>query len=228
MATTDLIRNPTGTNYRKFNKRNLGLSDTPDSPERLIKDYNTTIGTQLLEEAYRYWYALDDFRKRRRRARDYMRGKQWNDRVQVNGEWMSEEDYIISQGRVPLKNNGIQPVRKSVLGQYRNIETKPVVTARERKDARAEEMMTNAMHKVWDINNIIGTDARQFDEFMLSGLSISRVTYEYFKSRNHNDILVSNQNPNRMFFNSDIESHTGEDITFIGRFIDITDRKSVV
>lgn len=46
---------------------------------------------------------MDDFRKDRERNKRYTYGKQWDDMICVNGEAMSEEEYIERQGSVPLK-----------------------------------------------------------------------------------------------------------------------------
>lgn len=222
-ATTDF---ETKIDYRKFNRQTLGIEDIVLPPDVLPRTRNNREGQELLEKAYRYWNSLKDFRTRRKRARNYMRGNQWGDVVYVNGSQMTEEEYIKSQGRVPLKNNQIQQIRKSIMGQWRGNESKPIVMSRDRKDARAEEMVTNALHKVYDINKIIEKDTRAFDEFILSGMAVGKTTYEYWKERNHNDVFCKNPNVNRVFFNNDIED-PANDIDFIGEFMDISTDKLV-
>ena len=211
----------TSTDFRKFNKQTLGIDDIVPLPVVLPKDQDTTEGTLLIQEASRYWNSLYDFRTRRKRARNYMRGHQWSDMVEVNGKTVSEEDYIKSQGRVPLKNNQIQQIRKNIMGQWRGNGTKPIVQSRDRKDARAEEMLTNALYKAYDINSVIEMDARAFDEFLLSGAAICRTSYEYYKERNHNDVFIKNPNINRFFCNTDIEDPRMNDLSFVGQFMDL-------
>ena len=47
-------------------------------------------------------------------------GDQWGDTIDVDGERMREEEYIRSQGNVPLKNNMIRRLVRNVLGVFRN------------------------------------------------------------------------------------------------------------
>ncbi len=209
------------TDYRKFNKTTLGIEDTPPEPIILPMDEDTHIGDELIQKASRYYSAMNDFRTRRKRARMYLRGDQWGETVIVNGESMTEGDYITLQGRTPLKNNKIQQIRKNVIGQWRGNESKPVVQAVQKRDAFAEEMLTNAIYKVYDINNLLEKDTRAFDEFTLSGAVIGRVTYEYNKARNHNEIAVNSVNINRFFCNTDIEEVDMSDMNFGGYFMDL-------
>ena len=209
------------TDFRKFNKQTLGIEDVVPLPVILSRSPDTTEGTLLLQKTARYWNSLEEFRIRRRRARNYLRGNQWSDIVEVNGKRITEEEFIKSQGRVPLKNNQIQQIRKNIMGQWRSNSTKPIVQSVSRKDARAEEMVTNALYKAYDINNIIELDARAFDEFLLSGSAVCRTSYEWFKERGMNDVFVKNPNINRMFMNTDIEDPRMIDINFIGQFMDL-------
>ena len=75
---------------------------------------------QLLTSAASHWAAMNEFRSRRERAKRYCYGKQWDDLVEVDGRFISEEEYIRSQGNVPLKNNLIRRLVRSVLGVFRN------------------------------------------------------------------------------------------------------------
>lgn len=212
----------TKTDYRKFNKQTLGIDDIVPKPVVLPKSPETKEGSLLIEKAFRYWNSLADFRTRRKRARNYMRGRQWEDKVCVNGKWITEGDYMRSMGRSPLVNNQMQQIRKNVKGQWRGNESKPIVQCRDRKDARAEEMMSNALFKVYDINNITELDAAGYDEFILSGMVVGRSAYEYMKERNHNEVFTKNPNVNRMFMNTDIEDIRMLDLDFLGQFMDLS------
>ena len=75
---------------------------------------------QLLDEATRAWNNLAEFRRERERCKRYTYGRQWDDRITVDGQSLSEEDYIRSQGSVPLKNNMIRRLVRNVLGVWRN------------------------------------------------------------------------------------------------------------
>ena len=65
-------------------------------------------GERLLSLAMACHNAGREFRLERRRNKDYAYGRQWNDEIDANGLVMTEEQYIRSQGNIPLKNNLIR------------------------------------------------------------------------------------------------------------------------
>ena len=50
-----------------------------------------------------YWNNMYLFRKDRERNKRYCYGDQWKDRIKVDGEWMTEEEYIKQQGTISPK-----------------------------------------------------------------------------------------------------------------------------
>lgn len=180
---------------------------------------------RLLELCRMHWDALYDFRKRRRRNRRYHRGYQWSDPIQDpkdDTKWITEEEYIKSQGKVPLKQNIIRQLIKNLLGQYRNSTTKTVVLSRSRGGEEGAEILTNAVSHIHDLNFIKELDPRMVEEFALSGMAVQKETYKFFKTRDEEDVKVDNRNPNRMFFNTDVQDPRGDDIRLIGEIIDAT------
>jgi len=178
--------------------------------------------TRLLERAYSHWRSLTDFRKRTARARDYFRGFQWKDLIEdpLTKKQVTEEDFIKSQGRVPLKQNLIRQMVKNLLGQYRSNPTKTVVVSRVAEKARESEMMTNALHAAKQLNNLEEKDVRSLEMFFISGASIDKVLYSPDRIRDNEDILVKKVNLSRAIFNADIESV--DDIKLIGEIHDLT------
>lgn len=81
-------------------KRNeLSEIDTVASAKR----YGDRRAFDILMEAQYYWNQMEDFRKDRERNKRYTYGFQWDDMICVDGKSMTEEEYIKSQGNVPLK-----------------------------------------------------------------------------------------------------------------------------
>ena len=176
----------------------------------------------LLQEAGRYWAALDDFRTRRTRSRDYYVGKQWNDMIwnPDTCSYIREEDHIKAQGKVPLKQNKIRPLVKNLLGQYRTDMTRAAVIARKRIDATTSEMLTNTLQTGLNTNEIKEKDARLFEEFLLSGSAVQKTTYDYIAEDQRSDVIIENTPIPHMFFNSNIKN-VKKDIRFIGQFHDM-------
>ena len=101
---------------------------TKKQRQTITKDVN------VLYDAYYAWESLRDFREEAKRNAMYTFGNQWGDYVVVNGKKMREEDYIKSQGKVPLKNNRVRSLVRSVLGQFSTNQTEPVCVARDRDE----------------------------------------------------------------------------------------------
>ena len=184
---------------------------------------NDRSNMRVLEQARRYWDSLSDFRKRRRRSRDYHRGRQWSDKIYLPKErvWITEEEHIKRQGRIPFKQNVIRQLVKNLLGQYRNSHTRSMVVSRSKGGEEGAEVLTNAIQHVFDLNFSEEIDARAVEEFALSGGVAAKLTYDYFKDRNQEDVKKKYVNLNRIFFNSDLsDPRIDEELRMIGEIID--------
>ncbi len=179
---------------------------------------------QILMQWRNMWDNLRDFRKRYARAARYHRGDQWGDYIwdPDDREYKKEEDYIRDQGKVPLKQNIIRQLIKNLQGQYRRNPTKTNVYSVDREDATVSEMMTVAIQNVHDINNVSQLDAQMFVEAAISGLAIQKTAYKFKAIWDKEDIFIKNVNPDRIFFNSDIEDVRLDDIRVIGEIHDMT------
>lgn len=178
---------------------------------------------QLLEECYTHWLSLEDFRRRRRRSRMYMRGDQYSDIIpdpDHDGYFTTEKSYIMRQGKVPIKQNFIRQFVRNMVGQYRSNPSDSVVVARSREMATIGEMLTNTLQCCLENNQAKELDARAIEELILSGLCIQKSSYRYFPNLNSEDGYLENINPNRAFFNYDIEDIRGNDIRVIGQIVD--------
>ena len=93
---------------------------TSDSVKYSISSNGRHRGVEVLWSANNCYLSAEKFRRDRERNKDYTYGRQWNDVITVDGEKMTEEDYIRRQGNVPLKNNLIRRMVRSLLGVYRS------------------------------------------------------------------------------------------------------------
>jgi len=213
--------------YTKFNLETLGMQPSnseyfrydPNERNSFAYDENNVI---LLQLAARYWSALSDFRDRRERSRKYYRGDQWGDKI-WNPDlctYQTEEDYIKSQGKVPLKQNKIRPLVKNLIGQYLTDTTKAAVIARKRVDAIVSEMLTNTLQYGLNVNDGRQKDTRSFEEFLLSGAVVQKIGYEFMEKLQAEEVKLKNVPVPHMFFNSNIKN-VEDDIDFIGQFHDM-------
>ncbi len=173
----------------------------------------------VLLQAQKAWEEIDPFRHKRKRNRNYTYGKQWNDLIKLpDGRVMSEEEYIRQQGKVPLKNNLIRQMVKSVLGQFRNNQTQPVCVARDREEQNLGELMSAAVQYAYQHNRLQELDSRTMEEFLISGICFQKIGYGF--RRGKTDVWVDEVNPNRIFFNA-MEDSRHWDCTLIGELHDM-------
>lgn len=88
--------------------------DTVAYDRSISRDKNKN--TDVLLMAQKAWDCMKKYREDRARNKKYCFGDQWSDTVEYCGRTMSEEEYIRMQGNIPLKNNLIRRLVKTVTG----------------------------------------------------------------------------------------------------------------
>lgn len=175
---------------------------------------------EVLTEAQMYWNNMYRFREERERNKRYNYGDQWKDNIKVEGKTMSEEEYIKSQGNVPLKNNLIRRLVNTVLGVYRQQAKEPICTARDRDEQKLGETMSTILQCNMQLNRMQDVYARTMEEFLISGLIVHR---KWFGWRNDKlDCWTDYVQPNNFFIDSNMRDFRGWDCSFIGEVHDIS------
>jgi len=178
----------------------------------------------MLMETYRQdWDSLEDFRVRYRRVCKFQRGNQWSDKTTNDaGQTITEETYIQEQGKLPLKQNIMRPMAKSLGGLFRSEKGKSIVISRKPDSAKLEKILSNAIQYALQINEAREIDPRTFDLFILSGLPIQKVGYDFIDMYGRYDVVIDYIDPQYIFFNTDIKDIRGTDLRRIGQLHDIT------
>lgn len=174
----------------------------------------------LLMEAQYYWNQMDDFRKERERNKRYTYGFQWDDEICVGGKRMTEEEYIKSQGNVPLKNNLIRRLVRSVLGVYRSQSKEPTCTARDRDEQKLGETMSTILQCNMQLNRMTDVYARTMEEFLISGFIVHRKSYGWRNGKE--DCWTDYVQPNNFFIDNNMRDFRGWDVSVLGEVHDIS------
>ena len=184
------------------------------------KQFGDRRAFDLLLEAQQHWSNMSDFRHERERNKKYAFGKQWDDIIVVNGKSMTEEEYIKSQGNVPLKNNLIRRLVRTVLGVYRSQAKEPTCTARDRDEQKLGETMSTILQCNMQLNRMTGMHARSIEEFMIGGLIIHKKWYGW---RNEKcDCWTDYIQPNNFFIDGNMRDFRGWDVSFLGEVHDVS------
>lgn len=174
----------------------------------------------ILMEAQHYWNQMEDFRKDRERNKRYTYGFQWDDKICVDGETMTEEEYIKRQGNVPLKNNLIRRLVKSVLGVYRSQSKEPTCTARDRDEQKLGETMSTILQCNMQLNRMTEVYARTMEEFLISGFIVHRKSYSWRNGKE--DCWTDYVQPNNFFIDNNMRDFRGWDVSVLGEIHDIS------
>lgn len=198
-------------------KRNeLSEIDTVASAKR----YGGRRAFDILMEAQYYWNQMEDFRKDRERNKRYTYGFQWDDMICVDGKSMTEEEYIKSQGNVPLKNNLIRRLVRSVLGGYRSQSKEPTCTARDRDEQKLGETMSTILQCNMQLNRMPDVYARSMEEFLISGFIVHRKSYGWRNGKE--DCWTDYVQPNNFFIDNNMRDFRGWDVSVLGEVHDIS------
>lgn len=177
-------------------------------------------GQRVLWEAQQYWMGMERFRTERERNKNYTYGRQWEDVICVNGKRMREEDYIRSQGNVPLKNNMIIRMLHSLSGVYLSQAKEPTCVARDRDEQKYGEVMSTVLQCNMQTNRLKELNARCMEEFLISGLVVQRKRYGWRDDKL--DCWTDYVQPNNFFIDSNMRDFRGWDASCLGEVHDIS------
>ena len=184
------------------------------------KQYGWRRAFDVLMEAQHAWDNMSRFRMERERNKRYTFGYQWDDTITVDGKTMTEEEYIKSQGNVPLKNNIIRRLVRTILGVYRSQSKEPTCTARDRDEQKLGETMSTILQCNMQLNRMQDMAARTMEEFLISGFIVHR---KWFGWRNDKcDCWTDYVQPNNFFIDNNMRDFRGWDVSLLGEVHDVS------
>lgn len=181
----------------------------------------------MIAEALYHWNCLEEFRKERERCKRYTYGRQWNDTINVDGRSMSEEEYIRSQGNIPLKNNLIRRIVRNVIGVFRNQYVPPSVHDLLDEDADnaiwktlSHDRLIEKLELTSRRNDMEELLSRTMEEFLISGMAVHRKSMGY-----RNGVYgcwTDYVHPDYFFIDADMRDFRGTDASVVGEIHDVS------
>ncbi|MBO4871548.1 MAG: hypothetical protein J5565_06150 [Muribaculaceae bacterium] len=163
----------------------------------------------VLHRAFEAWMAGGALRKARERNKRFTFGDQWGDvTIGESGQLVTDWERYVKAGTMPLTNNLIRQLVKTVVGRFRShvIDT--------------EKDIDDALRQVKDDNQLNELDARTLEEFLISGCCIQRVdVLPTIDGKAHT--VVTPVNPNHFFVNAFIDP-LGRDCRIVGQLHNLT------
>ncbi|MBQ7280619.1 MAG: hypothetical protein IJR13_07860 [Bacteroidales bacterium] len=205
-------------------ERLMPMSRISDSNKRghkgIKRRHNDRRAFDILIEAQNHWTNMSRFRRERERNKRYVYGDQWMDTIDVDGQRITEEEYIRQQGNVPLKNNMIRRLVNTVIGVYRSQSKEPICTARDRDEQKLGETMSTVLQYNMQLNRLKDVYARTMEEFLIGGLIVHRKWYGWRNDKL--DCWTDYINPNNFFIDSNMRDFRCWDCSFVGEIHDIS------
>jgi hypothetical protein len=175
----------------------------------------------VLMDAFLAWSGLEEFRKMCERNEQYTFGDQWGDRVQDpdSCKMVTERQHILNQGNIPLQNNRIRGIIRTVSGVFQSAQTEPVCVARDRDEQSKGEIMSTAIQYVYQLNKLWGLDTAAFTSFLVTGLGTFKSIYGWRNDKM--DVWNDYVNHRRVFFDNHMEDPRHWDCHLVGEVHDL-------
>lgn len=175
----------------------------------------------ILLRAQSCWSNMSSFRRERDRCKRFTFGDQLSDKVKLpDGRVMTEENYIIEQGSVPLKNNLIGRLVQSVVGVYRSQVKEPVCVARDRDEQEIGETMSITLQYNNQLNKMTEIQSLLLKEDCIGGVPVAKEIYGWKGDKL--DCWTDVVPPNDFFTDGSAKDIRGWDITIIGQIHNIS------
>lgn len=201
--------------------RNKSIKSTVKEESSL--NYSTS-NMDLLLACENDWNNLSELRRERSRNIRYKNGDQWGDLIYDprTKKMVREDQYLSSQGKVPLKQNFIQQFVRNLHGQLLINKSQSIVHARAKDDSELSDMLTNTLHACQKLNDTDCLNISVLEDLLMGGIACTKVRYSFFSEKNRPDGKIDLVGINRLFFNSDIEDPRMGDLRRIGEIHDYT------
>lgn len=210
-------------NLRIYQELLPDLQPTDQDKIDSVANNLTKKNLDILQIAHSTWVGLEKFRKEATRAGMYTFGDQWGEMIKdpYTGEQMTEADYIRNQGKIPLKNNLIRSLVRSVVGHFASARTESVCVARDRDDQQLGELMSTVIQTNYQRNLLWELDRRNLENFLITGAAFFRTYYSWRDGVDQLDVWTDIVNYNRIFVDNHMEDPRHWDCTLIGQLHDI-------
>lgn len=178
---------------------------------------------ELLQRAVECWVAMEGFRRERDRCKRFTYGDQWSDPVDVDEQRVREDEYILKQGNMPLKNNLIRRLVRNVLGVFRNEWEQPRCRRWTLPGMHDTSRLNDLLHYNLDRNRMEEVYARSMEEFLISGLAVHRKWYGL--KGGVVDCWTDPVQPDNFFWDTESRDICGWDMNIIGEIHDMEYQK---
>ena len=188
---------------------------------RKLQD-DPTNDAPLLQRFYTVWTNDEQVRQQGERCHRFVYGNQWGDMTFYDGKWMTEEEYLISRGKVPLTNNVTRRLITAVKGNYLGQKSEPRCLPFNTESAPGAEMLSRALTTNWrrSYNAMSVQLSNAIENFLIRGIAVMAESYERTPNGRY-DARTKLYDPRKVGIESAMNSPLMDDITLIGVIHDV-------
>ena len=134
---------------------------------------------ELIRRAEQAWNNKEDVRKTAERTINYtFDDDQWGDYIEVDGDRITEREYIKRTGQVPLSDNIMVSIYSTITGLYDKQGSEPNAVARDNVNLWLSDMMSATLQCNWQNNKVPRTLSVAWRNFILTGIAAVRSSYD--------------------------------------------------
>ena len=172
---------------------------------------------ELRKHCEHLWMNFDSMRRQRKRGNRFYDGDQWGDLITVNGQTMTQREYLISTGNFVIQTNQIKNRVDTIAGLRVKERTEPVCKARDKDEQPYGELVTEGVLANSDKNQMSELEQKWIKDACNGGLAVAYESYDDTSGPNNRlDSWTQYINPNRIFFDADGVDPRHWDISTIG------------
>lgn len=176
---------------------------------------------ELLQRCETLWHNLESMRESRARVIRFAWGDQWGDLMEVDGEVMTQRQYLQRCGNIVLQSNQIKSKIETIAGLIAKEQNEPVASAIDKAEQQYAEMVTEGLKANCKINKMDDLYNKWSKDLCAGGLAIG---YEVYDDKsgpsNRMDSWTKYQDPNTFIMDSEMSDPRFWDVSLLGKFDD--------
>lgn len=178
----------------------------------------------ILLRAERCYDSWEEVRNKYLRCKNFTySGHQWDDKVTIDGETMTEAELLIRQGCIPLENNLIRRLIRNIVGVYRNQEKEATCKSRDKDEQRWADVLSVLLQYMNQLNKSELKNARALEQALIGGFACFKHTAGW---KNHKyDCWRDPVGINDFAMDNGVSDYMGDDVSMIVQLHELTPQK---
>ena len=148
--------------------------------ERRKQSSDLRSDADLLHRMETAWNNDDLVRREGERCHRFVYGDQWGDPTYFDGQWMTEKQYLIRRGKVPITINLLRRMITAVKGSYLKQKSEPRCLPFNAESTANAEMLSRTLVTNWrrSYNNMAVQCSDALENFLIRGIAVMGESYE--------------------------------------------------